>query len=179
VTSPRPPIPLPDPPLVDGDLQLRPWAAADAGALASAWADPEVTRWSTPPGAASEPAAEQWIGGEAERRERGIALDLAVAVEGAPLPVGEVGLAHFDAARRVAEVGWWVSADFRGRGIAGRALRLVADWALDELSVAGLFARIDAANPASGAVAAAAGFERQGTVDDGTEVWFRRADPAP
>lgn len=63
-------------------------------------------------------------------------------------------------------LGWffyWMHPDFRGRGLTGRAAATVANWALSE----GSFDRLELGhrvnNPASGAVATAAGFIHEGT----------------
>lgn len=168
----RRPIPLPDPPLQDGPLELRPWRPGDGAALAAAWADPEVVRWTGVPEATDAAAAELWIAGEADRRARGLALDLAIERDGAV--VGEVGLVDVDGRPGTAEMGWWIAPEHRGRGIAADAARLVASWAVDELSVTTVVARCHPDNPASGAVAAAAGFARCETEDDPAlpvEVW--------
>lgn len=168
--DPTLPLPLPDPPLADDLVRLRAWSPDDAPALAGAWADPEVVRWTgVPTDDRSVERARAWIAGEAERRERGLALDLAVTVDGQP--VGEVGISHLDPVRHLAEVGWWTAPAWRGRGIASRAVRLISTWAVTELCVERLFARVDPANPASVAVARNAGLERRGLASDGREVW--------
>jgi RimJ/RimL family protein N-acetyltransferase len=164
------PLPLPDPPLDDGFVSLRAWQPADARALAAAWADPDVVRWTgVPDGDRSVERAARWIAGEADRRQRGLALDLVVTA--GDEVVGEVGIARVDTGRRVAEAGWWLTAPARGRGLAGRAVGLFAAWAVTELCVDQLYARLDPANPASAGVAARAGFERRGLGEDGLEVW--------
>lgn len=168
MTQPGVPVPLPDPPLADGDLLLRPWAVLDARTLAAAWADPEVARWTGVPAVADEAAARRWIRGDADRRARGLALDLAVARGGTV--VGEVGLADIDPGADTAEIGWWVAPRHRGAGIARRAVRLVALWAVEELVVGSVTAHCDRGNPASGAVARAAGFQWVGQSGD-IEVW--------
>ncbi len=117
----------------------------------------------------------RWIGTEADRRSRGLALDLAVELIEESKVVGEVGLARLDVPRGLAEAGWWIAAEHRGRGLASRAVGLLADWALAELSVEQLYARLDPANEPSIAVARAAGFDRRGVASDGLEVWSRRA----
>lgn len=168
MTLSRVPVPLPDPPLADGELLLRPWAPTDASTLAAAWADPDVARWTGVPAANDEAAARRWIQGDADRRARGLALDLAIERDGAV--VGEVGLADIDPDAGTAEIGWWIAPEHRGEGVATRATRLVATWAVDELAVAAITARCHRANPASGAVAEAAGFVRAGASDD-VEEW--------
>jgi RimJ/RimL family protein N-acetyltransferase len=167
----RRPIPLPDPPLHEGDLALRPWRPGDGPALAAGWADPEVARWTGVPSTTDTAAAERWIAGEADRRARGLALDLAIEVDDEV--VGEIGLLNVDGEPGTAEIGWWVAPTHRGRGIAGTAAQLVASWAVDELSVTTVIARCDAENPASVRVAEAAGFCRCTAPVDrpGTEVW--------
>lgn len=164
-----PALPLPDPPLVDAELSLRPWQAADAPALAAAWVDPEIVRWTGVPPVHDEAAALRWIEGEGLRRQRGLALDLVLVVDDEV--VGEVGLSGFDSATHEADVGWWVAEGRRGSGLATRAVRLVADWALAELCTEHLVATCDPANPASGAVARRCGFTGPLPGPDGAEVW--------
>jgi RimJ/RimL family protein N-acetyltransferase len=154
-------IPLPDPPLTDGVVRLRPWTSSpeDVDALVAAWSDPEIRAWTAVP---EEPTVEQaarWIAGEGVRRERGLALDLVVSpaepADDATV-LGEVGLAPLAGGPARFEAGWWVAAPHRRQGIATRAVRLVASWAADVLEVE-LFATVDAHNPASIWVAEAAG----------------------
>lgn len=168
MTHPPFPLPLPDPALSDGDLHLRPWVPEDAPVLAAAWADPEIARWTGVPPTHDEAAALRWIGGDADRRARGLSLDLVAVVDDAI--VGEVGLARLDPTARCAEIGWWVVAHRRGRGLATRAAALLAEWTVTELSIDTVVARCHPENPASGGVARAAGFRRAGH-HDGVDLW--------
>ncbi len=81
-----------------------------------------------------------------------------------------MGLASFDATMRTAEIGWWVASRHRGAGLATRAAALLAGWAVAELCVDVVLARCAPANPASGRVARAAGFDLLHRGDD-AEVW--------
>ncbi|MGI8756786.1 MAG: GNAT family N-acetyltransferase, partial [Acidimicrobiales bacterium] len=154
-TAPAPPppaLPLPWPPLLAPEcgVGLRPWGAAggDARSLAAAWADPEVARWNRVPADHGEAAAAAWIAGEAERRDRGLAVDLVVTEPGQPDGVlGEVGFAMVDQERRWGEVGYWITAPARGRGMASGALTMFSHWVLGDLPVARLIARTSQANP--------------------------------
>lgn len=161
------PVPLPDPPLADGALVLRPWRLADAPCLVQAWHDPEVVRWTGVPDRTDLEAAQRWISGDAHRRALGLALDLVIDVGGAV--AGEVGLAGLEAGAGTVDIGWWVAADRRGAGLASRAARLVASWAVTELSVTAVVARCHPDNPASAAVAQAAGFHAD--LASGPDVW--------
>ena len=164
------PLPLPDPPLGAGPLALRPWAPADAAALAAAWADPDVARWCAVPPARSEADAARWIDGATACRADGLALDLAVTVDG--VVVGEVGLGPLQWAHRRAAVGFWTAAGHRGRGHAATAVDLLAGWALTALPLDTLVAETSAENPAAGAVLAAAGFTLAVTRHD-RQAWLR------
>jgi RimJ/RimL family protein N-acetyltransferase len=142
-------------------VALRPWAPDDAGALAAAWADPDIARWTAVPADRSLAAAAAWIAGWDERRRRGLALDLVVVEVGDEGTVlGEVGASFVT---RPPEVGWWLMATARGRGLATRAVRLFADQLLAAGAASELVADVDPANPASLAVALAAGFTRTAT----------------
>lgn len=158
---PRPPLSLPQPPLGDGVVRLRPWQAADAPALVAAWSDPAVVRWSAPPAARSLVDARRWIDGTPRLRERGLSLDLVVAGIGArPEVLGEVGLANFDDDGG-AEIGYWIGASHRGKGHATRAVRLLATWAVHHLGLHRVTAEVDPANGASVGVARRAGFRAE------------------
>ena len=152
------PYPLPDPPLADDLVRLRPWRLDDAPALAAAWEDEEVRKWTAAPARATEGLARSWIASEEIRRRQGAALDLVVspAAPGDDTVLGEVGLVTMAGGPSRAEVGWWTAAPHRRRGIATRAVTLFAGWCRDELGIE-LFAEVDPDNPASVWVAESAG----------------------
>ena len=150
--------PLPDPPLSDGVVRLRPWQADDAPALAAAWADAAIRRWTAVPADPSEDHARRWIAGAELRRGQGVALDLVVspADPDDATVLGEVGLVTMAGGPSRAEVGWWTGPEHRRRGVATRAVTLFAGWCRDVLDME-LFAEVDPDNPPSLWVAEAAG----------------------
>ena len=150
---------LPSPPLTGESVVLRPWRSDDAPALVAAWADPEIRRWAEVPAETGLDAASIWITGQALRRERRMALDLAVV----------------DADGSV--IGWWTAADARGRGVATEAVALLTGWALGgQLGLSVVVARVDAANVASLAVARRAGYsEVAGGESDPQVMLVRRS----
>lgn len=164
-------LPLPEPALRDGEIELRTWSAPDAGDLAAAWADPEILEWTGVPQRHDELAAALWIAGEQERRVRGLALDLVVDLAGSV--AGEVGLVRAEPGPGLVEVGWWVRGPFRGRGVAQRAVRLLTRWAISDLGMSTVVARCHPENLGSSGVARAAGFTRVGS-EGGFEVWALR-----
>jgi RimJ/RimL family protein N-acetyltransferase len=64
----------------------------------------------------------------------------------------------------VAEVGYWVRRESRGQGVATRATRLAAGWALGTCGMKRLQLRADSRNVASQHVAESAGFRREGVL---------------
>lgn len=77
--------------------------------------------------------------------------------------IGGIGL-HLreDVYRVTAELGYWLGADYWGRGIATRAVRAVTEWAFDTFPLERVQARIFSSNPASARVLEKAGFTREG-----------------
>jgi RimJ/RimL family protein N-acetyltransferase len=175
---------LPDPPLADtaAGILLRAWSPSseDAAALAAAWADPEVAAANRVPADASLAAAARWLRGDAERRRRGVELDLVVGpLRGEAAVLGEVGLRNFNRARGRAELSWWTAPGHRGRGVASAGARLLTEWARrPPLGLVQVWCRIDPANSQSAGVAAAAGLVRLGTAA-GVDVWASATPPAP
>jgi RimJ/RimL family protein N-acetyltransferase len=152
-------LPLPDPPLSDGVVRLRPWGAADVPALVDAWADEEIQKWTAVPPQRDSAAALRWIASEQLRRDRSLAIDLVVSpadLDDATV-LGEVGLVPLAGGPNRAELGWWVAPAHRRHGIATRAVGMFATWARDVVGFTDLFAEVHADNPASLWVAESAG----------------------
>lgn len=145
------PLPLPDPPLADEAVRLRPWGANDVDALVEAWADEEIQRWTRVPQQRAAPDALRWIASEGLRRERALSLDLVISpADGNDATVlGEVGMVPLAGGPSRAELGWWVGAPHRRQHVATRAVGLFATWLRDELEFTDLFAEVDPENPAS------------------------------
>lgn len=172
--APAPAFPLPWPPLLGGQIGLRPWGSdgGDPDVLTAAWNDEGIARWTQVPPQHDREAAAHWIAGEGTRRGSGKAVDLVIIEAGQPQRVlGEVGMVLVDPDRRWAEIGYWLIEEARGEGRATAAVRMFSAWALKDLGINRLFARTNGANPASGKVAQRAGYDLAGTLDDGVQVW--------
>lgn len=88
--------------------------------------------------------------------------------------LGEIGLVVTDRSRRWVELGYWTAARHRGRGHASTGLAQLTDWTLGSLGARLCYACTHPGNPASARVAAAAGYEKNGDLPDGTAVWVRQ-----
>ncbi|MEQ4717026.1 GNAT family N-acetyltransferase [Nonomuraea sp. B19D2] len=116
-------------------LRLRPWRGEDAVALMAAHRDPLLRRWLTA-SLVSEADARRWIDDQNEGWLAGVRFSFAVLERSsgkseADQPVGHVVVkGGVDPADASAEVGYWTSAQVRGRGIASRALEAISRWAL-------------------------------------------------
>ncbi|HEY3240403.1 MAG TPA: GNAT family N-acetyltransferase, partial [Acidimicrobiia bacterium] len=155
------PLSLPPGGLTAGGLVLRPWQGADAPALIVAVDDPEIHRWlDTIPHPYTSADAEEFLFTTRRDLTEGRGVGVAVTGEGGLL--GAIGLRLPAENPGVGEVGYWVAAAARGRGVATTAARALSDWALDDLGLrrVELYAAVD--NAASRAVAERAGFEWEG-----------------
>jgi RimJ/RimL family protein N-acetyltransferase len=185
-----PTIPLPEPPLGDGVVALRPPTPDDVGLLLGLWRDVDVRRWTGAPPEPTSALAAAWIASRDRRRRGGRGLDLVVVPAGGGAGLGTVSLDDVDAGRRTAALGYAVAAPARGLGVARRAVALLAGWALAPgpapaggPGLARVALRIHAGNAASARVAAAAGFAPVAAgpdPDDGRPVvtWWRWAPAA-
>jgi RimJ/RimL family protein N-acetyltransferase len=154
-----PAIPLPDPPLRDGNVLLRTLGRADAGAVARACQDPAITRWTTVPLINSERDARRFIDAAERDRKAARALTLAVVRDG---EFAGASTLTCDWEHRKGEVGCWITRASREQNVATRALQLVAHWAIDELRLERIELLSHADNEASQRLAVRAGFAREG-----------------
>jgi RimJ/RimL family protein N-acetyltransferase len=91
--------------------------------------------------------------------------ECAFAIEFCGEAMGGVGfLVGRDIARMSAEMGYWLSEDFWGRGIATRAVAAMSEWAFDNYKLTRVFAMAFAHNAASIRVLEKSGFEREGVM---------------
>jgi RimJ/RimL family protein N-acetyltransferase len=154
---------------------LRPWTDADLDDLVRMHDDPDVARFTPLATPYTATNARRMLDAVLGRLLSGEELALAVEVDGGGA-VGSIGVRPDDLDREVADVGYVVAADARGRGIATRAVRLVAAWALAEWRLARLQLTMDEANAASARVAQQAGFTREGVLRSWAENRGRRVD---
>jgi RimJ/RimL family protein N-acetyltransferase len=155
-------IPLPDPPLSDGVVALRPWQDADLEVMTAALQDPEIPRWTTIPSRYGERDGREYLGRADADRRSGRELGLAVmdAVEGTVL--GGCGLSRFEWPDLKCEIGYWVAREARGRSVGTRAVRLLSRWALGPLGLERVELLVDPRNEPSNRLAKSAGFVHEG-----------------
>jgi RimJ/RimL family protein N-acetyltransferase len=164
---------MPSVELTDGVIVLRRLREEDVPNIAAACSDPETSRFTTElPSPYTEDdarayvayAAGCWLG--AERRPYAIADtatdDLIGAIE---VRLGEG-----------ASIGYWVCPGARRRGMATRALTLLARWAVTEGGVERLELTTHPENVASQRVAEKAGFVREGVLRSHTRFREGRRD---
>jgi RimJ/RimL family protein N-acetyltransferase len=158
------------PTLRDGDLTLRPKRREDLDAITAACQDPEIPRWTFVPSPYTRADAEAYFERSATEAAEGRAINL-LAVDAQDRLLGSFGLMELDREPRYGEIGYWVVADARGRGVATRAVRMLADWAREELGLTRIEVLPHKDNLPSRRVAEKAGF-----VDTGELVGSPRAE---
>jgi RimJ/RimL family protein N-acetyltransferase len=132
-------------PLSDGVVTLREWREADVPAIVAMCDDPEVARFTRVPSPYTEDDARDFLAGK-------VMDEMAFAIVSARDDddvLGSIGLRDDGEGR--GQVGYLVAAHVRRQRVATRALRLLAEWALNEggLARVQLYTRVD--NPASSA----------------------------
>lgn len=158
-----PAVPLPDPPLGDGVVVLRPLSQRDVPAVTHACQDPEISRWTSVPSVYAERDARDFVAGAERDRKAGRGVSLAVVTAPDAEFAGSIAL-QCDWEHRKGEVGYWVTADIRRRGIGTRAVRLIARWAFEELALERIELLSSPQNEASRRLALRAGFTSEGVL---------------
>jgi RimJ/RimL family protein N-acetyltransferase len=158
-------ITAPAQPLCDGILTLRlPSPAAGDIVTVRGYIDQDQLDDAWLPGIPLIPAGQaisDWRNGWAGRPSRDGPV-LVVTIPEEPGFIGIIGLG--DRGDGIIEMVYGIAPRWRGRGLASRATRLAARWALSQPGVATVELRIDQGHTASQHVAENAGFTRAGTV---------------
>ncbi|TDU73921.1 GNAT family N-acetyltransferase [Streptomyces sp. KS 21] len=135
-------------------LVLRDWTEGDLAAMPALFDDPDVAYWTPIVSPFDEAAARARLERDRRMRAEGAVILLAITVDGHE-PLGEVMLRR---APEGTELGYAVGPAHRGRGLAPRAVRVMAAYAFEQLGVDQVILELEAENAASVAVAVKAGF---------------------
>ncbi len=161
----------PAPPLEDGVIALRPWAARDLDCVREAALRPEITIDTSIPVPYTEAEGLAFIARQGSRQVRGDGLALAVTRAGGDRAIGH-GFLGVRPQAGVVGLGYWVLPSARGHGVGSRIARLLSAWVLGPAAADRVEAWVRPENGASLAVLRAAGFTREGVL---RRFWPRRA----
>ena len=147
---------IPEEGLRDGDLLLRPPREADIDGLLPALAGPEIRKAGNLPALGRAEALATFAHLPALAAS-GRMLPLVATDAGGGEPFGGATLHHLDAERAIVEIGYWLVPRARGRGLATRIARLLAEHAF-ALGVLRVEAYVNVGNDASDRVLEGAGY---------------------
>jgi RimJ/RimL family protein N-acetyltransferase len=153
----------PAPPLADEVIRLEPLDEQFVPDFERLMDDPDVVRNTRFPSRPAAGFAAKWIDRYVNGWRDGSCAGFAI-LSGDNSFLGFVAVVALDLPARQGEIGYVVAREARGRGVAGRALRLVTDWALDRLALQRVELRIDVDNEPSIKVAERIGFRREGVL---------------
>ncbi|EKU47011.1 MULTISPECIES: GNAT family N-acetyltransferase [Brevibacterium] len=162
-------------------VHVRSWSTDDAEALVDIYANADAELRSNIPDDRGISGAREWLDRVLAAKADGTGWALAIVEADGDL-FGNVMASCIEQRHSTAWISYWLTASARGRGLASSALRTLVDVAHDELDVYRLELGYRVNNPASAAVARAAGFlvegrEREKLLYDGvrfdTEVCAR------
>ena len=144
--------------LTDGTVTLRSWSEHDLEAIVECIdGDPEISRW-------LDQVPQPYTLADARAYIEGLDREESFAVTDAASGrvLGAIGLGHPQDG--VSEIGYWIRADARGRGLTTVALALLARAALAREDVERVQLRADIDNVPSRRVAEKVGFRLEGVL---------------
>ncbi len=158
-----------------GGLHLRALTEADAAPVAEGCADAETLRWLPLPQPYPRDLAADWICTDVPLQwTSGRGIVRAIEYDGAFC--GVIDLKKTDWRALTTEIGFWVMPAARGHGLAGRASRLLSDWAMETARIERVEIRSATGNVGSQRSAIAAGFRREGVLRSAGFVHGGRVD---
>jgi RimJ/RimL family protein N-acetyltransferase len=149
------------PDLHDDVVALRPPGPSDVDAITAAVRDPEIPRFTMVPSPYTVADAVAFVDRAAGAWHRGTDASFLVVDGTSGALLGAIGLHQLDRGAGHAQLGYWVDAAARRRGVATRAVTLVTGWALGTLGLQRLQALVFTDNLWSQRVLEKAGFRRE------------------
>lgn len=157
-------ISRPEPPLADATIRLEPLARAHLDDLEALGHDPEVGRHTYVETPFTAEKAVTWLARYITGWEDSSCAGFAIVRVTDDSFLGFCSLVRINAEGQQAEIGYITAASARGTGIATAALRLITDWALNDLGLQRVEVRIAEENVSSQKVALKIGFEKEGVL---------------
>ena len=143
-------------------LRLRPYRADDVEAMFALYSDPRVMRyWSFPPWVEMA-QARIYLDKVTTGMDSGEIFPWAIAECASDRLIGALTLHSLHVEQLRAEVGYSLSPEYQGRGLAAEALRCGLTHAFDSLGLVRVEADIDPRNEASCRLLEKIGFQREG-----------------
>ncbi|MBB2891085.1 GNAT family N-acetyltransferase [Flexivirga oryzae] len=164
-----------DVPLRAGPLVLRAPGPADVPAIVRACRDPLTQQWLPLPNPYDETHALSFVTDLARATWRS-GQGIVRAIEWDGEFAGMIDLKKTDWAGLTTEIGYWVSPDHRGRGLAGKAARLLGDWAMLQHGMERVEIRAATGNTGSRRAALAAGYREEGVLRSAGYIHTGRVD---
>jgi RimJ/RimL family protein N-acetyltransferase len=118
----------------------------------------------------------RYVTTRAKAMDDGIDASFAIADAMTGELLGTIGVERSADDPAIASVGYWLFASARGRGVATRAVRIIAAWAFAAMKIARLQITVHEPNLASQRVAEKAGFYREGVMRALAEQHGHRVD---
>lgn len=173
------------PRLADAVTTLRPLRPGDADAVTRYGSDPQMARWTTVPQPYTPRDAESFLAMVADGWSRRTIFHFAVTATGDDRLAGVLDLRPKGAG--LAEIGFGLLPEMRGRGLMSHGVRLLAGWAFRDHDITVLHWKANRGNWASRRVAWSVGFrvgpalpgllEHRGERVDGWIAALRAGDP--
>jgi RimJ/RimL family protein N-acetyltransferase len=151
--------------LNDGIVYLRPFVYGDADPMYAAVAESlaDLQPWlSWAKSDFSSRDARQWVQSAIAQWDAGTYYGFVIVDPETDLFIGSCSLGHINQLYRFCNLGYWVRTSYRGQGIAPRAVRLTARFALRHLGLTRVEVVIGVGNAASQRVAEKAGAHYEG-----------------
>jgi RimJ/RimL family protein N-acetyltransferase len=153
----------PSPPLADDAVRLEPLDERYVPDFERMLDDVDIVRHTRVPTNPPNGFAVRWVGRYVRGWQDGSCAGFAILSRETAF-LGLAGIVDLDLRARQGEIGYVVVVEARGRGVAGRALRLVTGWAFEGLGLERVELRIDVDNEPSIRVAERAGYRREGVL---------------
>ena len=144
-----------------GGYKLRPFRRGDEPFVAENINDRKIERYTLNiPYPYTLKAARQWVdfNRKLERGKSKTQLNLAIDLDGRV--IGGIGLFAMNGHR--AEIGYWLGVKYWGKGIVSGAVKTLTRYALKELKLRRVYAKVFAVNKASARVLQKAGYKYEG-----------------
>ena len=163
------------PQLTSERLILRAFTSDDAPRVQAIVADKRISDMTANiPYPYPETGAIDWISTHEQRWLSRENVNFAIVLESTQSIIGAIGLVVKEP--NEGELGYWLGADYWGKGYATEAAKCINEFGLNTLNFDKIKARALSRNPASGKVLLKSGFEQTGTSDGACGDKFESLD---